>query len=274
MRWLLDPSSRADESHLISSQRLCLKNCIIILNSSTASSGNIVTLLSRSPTLNIMNPYQYQPLSSPRCTRLIRLHPGATKEPSCPLSCDLVQIDLDDPPEYLALSYTWNGETPSEPLAIGKAQANISQAAGSQLLITPNCAAALRVFRKSLHRRINRRKSLTLWIDAICIDQGSNDDKSTQVAMMAEIYQHAKRVIVWLGNRDSPPRLRPLICSLACVLLPSVDAGSLVDLFEWAECSKTFRWLGPLVKRLEKRTADAVLIYCESTIHNPVRVIL
>ncbi|KAH9228571.1 hypothetical protein K456DRAFT_1900377 [Colletotrichum gloeosporioides 23] len=205
-----------------------------------------------------MNPYQYRPLSGPRCTRVIRLHPGTTKDPSCLLSCDLVEIDLDDPPEYLALSYTWKGETPSEPLAIGNARGNTSQAAGSQLLITPNCAAALTAFRKSLRRLINRRKSLTLWIDAICIDQGSNDDKSTQVGMMAEIYQHAKRVIVWLGNRDSPPILRPLICSVACAALP------MVSFFTWARYRKAFRWLQPefLQLLLKRLVANFILDKC------------
>ncbi|KAH0427782.1 HET domain-containing protein [Colletotrichum camelliae] len=218
-----------------------------------------------------MNPYQYPPLSGPRCTRVIRLHPGATKDPSCPLSCDLEEIDLDNPPEYLALSYTWNGETPSEPLTIGDAQGDTSPATGSQLLITPNCAAALRAFRKSLHRRINMRKHLTLWVDAICINQGSNDDKSTQVDMMAEIFEHAKRVVVWLGNEDSPTSPRLILCSLACVLLPDEHIGRLKGFFKWTERSKALKWFNPRFERLKELAADAIL-KGESRVYEPVMI--
>lgn len=218
-----------------------------------------------------MNPYQYPPLSGPRCTRLIRLHPEATKDPSCPLRCDLVEFELDNPPEYLALSYTWNDETSSEPLTIGNAQVDTIQAAGSQLLITPNCAAALKVFRKSLHRRINRRKSQTLWVDAICINQGSNDDKSIQVAMMAEIFQRAKRVIVWLGDHDSPKSSKPILCSLVGGLLPDLNMGGrLSGFFDWAERSKALEWFERRVQRLQRLVANAVFDHCESTIHKAV----
>ncbi|KAK1849314.1 HET domain-containing protein [Colletotrichum chrysophilum] len=206
--------------------------------------------------------YQYPPLSGPRFTRLIRLHPGTTKSPSCPLSCNLDEINLDNPPDYFALSYTWNGETPSEPLTIGNAQVDTSQTSGSRLLITPNCAAALRVFRKSLHRLINRRKSVTLWVDAICIDQSSNDDKSTQVAMMAEIFHRAKRVAVCLGDRRAPLTSRTLLGSLPCALLPNLDMGSLSGLFDWAERSKALRWFEPQVKRLEKLVGNVLCNFC------------
>lgn len=270
IRWQLNPSSRVGQSHLISPPSLCSKYCIISLSISALSSREILTLLPRSPVLNIMNPYQYPPLSGPRCTQLIRLYPGTTKDPSCPLSCDLDEIDLDDPPKYLALSYTWNGETPSEPLTIGNAQVGSSPAAGSQLLITPNCAAALRACRRSLHRRINRRKCVKIWVDAICINQGSNDDKSSQVAMMAEIYNQAKRVVVWLGERDSPSTSSTIICSSACALLPDVDMGRLGDVFDWIERWKAFKWLEIFVERLEELIANAVLQNCESNIHKPV----
>jgi hypothetical protein len=39
-----------------------------------------------------------------------------------------------------------------------------------------------------------------LWVDAICIDQGSAAEKSTQVPLMDKIYAAASRVIIWLGE--------------------------------------------------------------------------
>jgi hypothetical protein len=40
---------------------------------------------------------------------------------------------------------------------------------------------------------------LYLWIDAICINQTNNKEKSFQVGLMAEIYQQANHVFAWLG---------------------------------------------------------------------------
>ena len=38
-----------------------------------------------------------------------------------------------------------------------------------------------------------------LWIDAICINQTDNEEKSIQVRKMGSIYHKARRVVVWLG---------------------------------------------------------------------------
>ncbi|KAI1462799.1 heterokaryon incompatibility protein-domain-containing protein [Annulohypoxylon moriforme] len=46
-----------------------------------------------------------------------------------------------------------------------------------------------------------------IWIDAICINQQDNDEKSTQVQMMLEIYARAKRVNIWLGEADESTAL-------------------------------------------------------------------
>jgi hypothetical protein len=44
-----------------------------------------------------------------------------------------------------------------------------------------------------------------LWVDAICINQQDDDEKSKQVAMMGRIYNEAQKVYAWLGegNRQS-----------------------------------------------------------------------
>jgi hypothetical protein len=41
-----------------------------------------------------------------------------------------------------------------------------------------------------------------IWIDAICINQSSLDERSAQVRLMAEIYRAARTVIVWLGEGE------------------------------------------------------------------------
>jgi hypothetical protein len=41
-----------------------------------------------------------------------------------------------------------------------------------------------------------------LWIDAICINQSDELERSVQVGYMGEIYESARRVVVWVGEAD------------------------------------------------------------------------
>lgn len=72
---------------------------------------------------------------------------------------------------------------------------------GSNLLIPPNCDAAIRQLRSTTEVQI-------LWIDSICIDQLKNDkslaERNGHVALMGEIYKSAARVVVWLGEKSEP----------------------------------------------------------------------
>jgi Heterokaryon incompatibility protein (HET) len=44
---------------------------------------------------------------------------------------------------------------------------------------------------------------LPIWIDAICINQGDNEEKSHQVSQMDSVYSLAEEVILWLGPASS-----------------------------------------------------------------------
>lgn len=63
---------------------------------------------------------------------------------------------------------------------------------GQQLEIQRNLHEALPYLRLTDRERI-------LWIDAICIDQTNNDEKSKQTRLMKDIYKNASQVIIWLG---------------------------------------------------------------------------
>lgn len=59
----------------------------------------------------------------------------------------------------------------------------------------PNLRQALLHLRlPNLYRR--------LWIDAICINQGDNEEKANQIGFMRDIYKSATRTVVWLGAGD------------------------------------------------------------------------
>jgi hypothetical protein len=56
---------------------------------------------------------------------------------------------------------------------------------------------------KNLHLAMRHLRSRdtprTLWIDAICINQVDNGERTSQAQKMRSIYERASRVIVWLG---------------------------------------------------------------------------
>jgi Heterokaryon incompatibility protein (HET) len=43
---------------------------------------------------------------------------------------------------------------------------------------------------------------ITLWVDALCINQSDDGEKSEAVQQMKAIYQDAIHVVVWLGPSD------------------------------------------------------------------------
>lgn len=51
-----------------------------------------------------------------------------------------------------------------------------------------------------LHRLRDTEDRRLLWIDAICINQQCDKEKTSQVKIMGQIYRNAARVIVWLGD--------------------------------------------------------------------------
>ncbi|KAM0080825.1 hypothetical protein ACKRZS_007006 [Fusarium odoratissimum] len=132
--------------------------------------------------------YQHQPLPTHRSIRLLRLQPNPSRDEQ--LRCTLEPVSLDKSPKYWGLSYTWDAQAPSHPIICQEEGGSIAR-----LDISPNCAAALRQVRNATEERI-------LWVDGICINQASLEERSSQVALMGEIYHGAERVVVWLGESD------------------------------------------------------------------------
>ncbi|KAH6684414.1 heterokaryon incompatibility protein-domain-containing protein [Halenospora varia] len=130
-------------------------------------------------------PYRELPLENERSIRLLVLQPAKNKDQH--LFCEIMHASLDEPPFYEAFSCTWDSEIP---------QAFLTCPDGSQILATLNCEAALRRLRFLPRPRC-------LWVDAICMNQYKVDERNTQVAMMAEIYQSAANVVIWLGPGDA-----------------------------------------------------------------------
>ena len=60
---------------------------------------------------------------------------------------------------------------------------------GVAFMVGNNLEAALRRLRLADRPR-------TLWIDAVCINQGNDDERAQQVGHMRDIYSYAKRVLI------------------------------------------------------------------------------
>jgi hypothetical protein len=108
---------------------------------------------------------------------------------SAPISCKIQLIILEDDEEaqtpYNALSYVWGNADVTKTILVD----------GEPLIVRENLWQFLDQMRKVRYKK-------KIWIDAICINQQNNGEKSHQVAMMGEIYSKATRVEIWLG----PPK--------------------------------------------------------------------
>ena len=83
---------------------------------------------------------------------------------------------------YVALSYVWGCPTPDKTVVVN----------GQQTQITSSLFEALRYLQQP-------DSVITLWADAICINQADNDEKGEQVQQMKSIYERASFVHVWMG---------------------------------------------------------------------------
>jgi hypothetical protein len=160
----------------------------------------------------------FESLNAPNQIRLLRLTGGRLEDP---LHGILVTASLDQRLEFEAVSYVWAGEdgndTRGHILFVGDSW--------DILPITDNCAAALRRL-----RFLNRER--TLWIDAVCIDQSNNFERSHQVSLMKSIYSNSRRCLVYLGEHteDSPKAMQLINTGVPSDLLPD-EHSALTTLF-------------------------------------------
>ncbi|KAH7159529.1 heterokaryon incompatibility protein-domain-containing protein [Dactylonectria estremocensis] len=129
--------------------------------------------------------YKYTPIQQAYSIRLLELQP--TTSWKSPIEVSLREYDLDATPEFGALSYTWATEDGDSSLS------KFLNCGGGIINITANCEAALVRLRQADEVRV-------LWVDAVCIDQSNDDEKSLQIALMRQIYSQATWVGLWLGE--------------------------------------------------------------------------
>ena len=94
----------------------------------------------------------------------------------------LVRTTIDRAPPYEALSYAW-----------GDDECQITLRNGAVATLTSNLYHALRHLQRPHASRL-------LWVDAVCINQRNDAERSQQAQFMNQIYAMAWRVLVWLGE--------------------------------------------------------------------------
>lgn len=121
--------------------------------------------------------------------RQIRLLHLARREEICNgktieeiLSCTFSIVSLDDHPEYEALSYVWG-----DPLK------------EKRILINNEPVGITRNLHEALHTLQLAEKERILWVDAVCINQADDAERTTQVTQMKHIFERASRVVIHLG---------------------------------------------------------------------------
>ncbi|KAH7322675.1 heterokaryon incompatibility protein-domain-containing protein [Stachybotrys elegans] len=147
---------------------------------------------------------------------------------------------LDSPPPYLALSYCWGTLPPVDVISL---ETGLMDAMGSYV-------------------------GSRIWIDAICINQQDDQEKSHQVQAMDKVYQQAETVLIWLGAQtfDSDTALRGIRdyggAAFAAGILnfTTQQYRAWPDLAEYPEHHKTRDTLLRLMQKAADAEGDATLI--------------
>jgi hypothetical protein len=143
-----------------------------------------------------MTTYHYCPLA-PKRFRILEI---LQVEPS--VQSRLVEEDDSTEREYVALSYAWGADSNTATM----------ECDGQLLNLTSHLLGCL----KSIYAHTG---ALSIWVDAICINQNDNAEKATQVAKMHNIYRQARCVFVQLGNEQDS----------SDVAMDAIKAASLID---------------------------------------------
>lgn len=203
----------------------------------------------------------YEPLLRPDDFRLVALLPD---ERHVPLRLDLMNnVTFSNCPSYEAVSYEW-GKAARTP--------NYVLVQSEPCAIRQNLRNCLRALRDSNETRI-------LWIDSLCINQGSIHERNHQVKIMSKIFRRAKSVLCWLGNAsDGSDEFFDTICagSEGCrpkAQLKSAKSDSRTSMITRASalCQRSY-WSRAWIRQ-ELLLAKHIVFYCGNK-HAPERLFL
>jgi hypothetical protein len=162
---------------------------------------------------------KYQPLSDPSDDfRIIILksidhvknnsfiYEGAQIE----IQCVFQTTSHKNRPPYFALSYMWGEKFPGEiypavPILLD----------GDVWQVTRSLASALICLRQD-------NSDVYVWADALCINQSDDEEMGSQIRRMRDIYAHASKTKVWLGENEASEKIMQSIYEFGTL---AIDSG-------------------------------------------------
>ena len=184
--------------------------------------------------------YKYRPLETSETIRVIVLQPARNHNE--PLDCNIIHqdrreilLDIRDEQHFEAVSYTWGNPELSCKIVCDEKSAFLN--------ITHNVDSFLRHFRAESSVRY-------LWVDAICLNQVDNDEKSIQVSLMGDIYRQARRILLWLGDASPEDDVQLVfaflkrLTSIKCIAISKEAIENLSkDVFKYSDITKVQSFL-------------------------------
>ncbi|KAK0129275.1 hypothetical protein ONS95_001210 [Cadophora gregata] len=128
--------------------------------------------------------FPYTPLSEP--DRILHVQPSPDLSPEIISNLEkttLSKYDHDIHHPYTALSYVWGDASDQRIIRVD----------GQSFLVTKNLHDALECLRDD-------KKTLSIWVDAICINQFDVLERNQQVSQMGRIYSSASHTIIFLDS--------------------------------------------------------------------------
>lgn len=113
--------------------------------------------------------------------RLLQIE--SASHPDSDINCVTKTVPLQSGQHYHALSYVWGTSLDTCPISMD----------GKVVNVRTNLFHALKQLRHTDGPRL-------LWVDALCINQQDEEEKSGQIKLMGDIYANAEAVFVWLGD--------------------------------------------------------------------------
>ncbi|RYP19651.1 hypothetical protein DL765_003244 [Monosporascus sp. GIB2] len=160
------------------------------------------------PEWKVENDYShYRPFDhSKREIRLVTIRPGLFDEP---LHCTLTPHPLPCPGiEFEALSYCWGDLKDTLSITLchdytGYPDPECQQPEKTEqsFNVTRSLDLALRYLRLEDKVRV-------IWIDALCINQGSIKERNYAISFMVDVYRHADLVVIFLGEESKSKHFR------------------------------------------------------------------
>lgn len=177
--------------------------------------------------------YRYSPLASQQLRLLKPIEDPDTDDPEFDnLRFEVRHVSRGSALRYTAVSYTWGDQKPTEIIRLN----------GKPFQVRPNLLSCL--YHLSKRRRHFDPGWDWIWVDAICINQQDDREKSEQVGLMDKTYSNAQMVSLWLD--PAPVAKDPLLQGR-----PPSQEETKYD--EWFPCQdEPFEWYDELDEVLNR----------------------